>query len=92
MKVPRVGVMCAMTAVLCSGTSWNRGSLFVLGWLCGGMLAHRVKYAAQIDKAFPIQLQSFDCGASSRCQTDDEGKVVIPGEMVTPPLLPGMIQ
>lgn len=64
----------------------------VLARLRRWVFSHRIKYTPQIDQALSVQSQCFHCSASCGSQSNDKSKVFIPGKVVTPPLLPWMVQ
>jgi hypothetical protein len=50
------------------------------------------KCSSEIYDTLPIQLERFDRRSPGRCQTHDEGKIAVPGEMLSPDIPPWMIE
>ena len=56
------------------------------------VVTQRVEAAAQAHEMGAIEIQPLDGGPARRSATDDVGKVVTPGELLLPALLPGVVE
>ena len=56
------------------------------------MLPCGIKYTANVNQPFSVQLQGFNCRPSCRCYAYDQDEAIVPSEVVGPALSPGMVE